>query len=85
MQDAIFAIGNWVFAVALIHSIIRKQPPTASTSWLTCAVLAVFAYTWASLGFIHSYIAASALSVLWAILALIAGRGPKEQEGPWAL
>ncbi len=69
-QDVVYAVGQWVFIVALIPSILSKDKPALTSSLLTGLVLLVYAFTLASLNLWISTISTLATSVAWFVLAL---------------
>ena len=68
-QDFILMVGNVVFTLALIPSILSKDKPALSTSLTTGIVLLIFSLTYFSLSLWLSTIAALITSFLWLILA----------------
>ena len=69
-QDIIIAAGQWVFLLALLPSILGKDKPALATSILTGIVLAVLAFTYATLSLRISTISAILVSVVWFTLAV---------------
>ena len=69
-QDIIIAVGQWIFLIALLPSIVSKNKPALSTSILTGTVLGVFAFTYATLGFWTSTISTILVSGAWITLAV---------------
>jgi heme O synthase-like polyprenyltransferase len=68
-QDIVLSIGQWIFVIALLPSVFGNDKPALSSSVLTGAVLAVFAFVYATLGLWSSVAAGSAISITWFILA----------------
>lgn len=70
-QDIVIAIGSFIFAVALIPSILSKEDkPALWTSVTTGLVLIVFAVTYASLTLWYATFTTSLAATLWIVLAL---------------
>ena len=69
-QDLIIAAGQWVFLLALLPSIFGKDKPALSTSILTSTVLAVLAFTYATLSLWVSTISGILVSSAWLVLAV---------------
>ena len=69
-QDIIIAAGQWVFLLALLPSIFRKDKPALTTSIATSVVLAVLAFTYATLSLWISTISGILVSVAWFTLAV---------------
>ncbi len=68
-QDFVFAIGTWIFIIALIPTIRSREKPPLSTSLPTGLVLLVYVFTFATLELWFSMISSSVLAVLWLYLA----------------
>lgn len=69
-QDWVFAVGQGLFAVALIPAILdRTSKPPFFTSLLTAAILAVFAAAFLSLDLWWSALSTTVCSACWWILA----------------
>ena len=69
-QDIVFSIGSWVFALALVPSILSKtDKPALSSSLLTASILTLYVVTYASLEFVTSAISGGAVAIAWWILA----------------
>ena len=69
-QDLIFTVGNIIFALALIPTILGKNKPALSTSLTTTIVLYIFSLAYLSLSLWFSTIASFISGSLWLILAL---------------
>lgn len=66
----IIAVGQWFFLIALLPSIFGKDKPALATSILTGTVLAVLAFTYATLSLWVSTISGILVSSAWFILAV---------------
>lgn len=69
-QDIIIAAGQWVFLLALLPSIFGKDKPALATSIATSVVLAVLAFTYATLSLWVSTISGILVSSAWLVLAV---------------
>ncbi len=69
-QDIVIFIGQWVFVIAIIPTILGKEKPALSTSIVTGTVLVIFALTYLTLKLWLSTISASMISAAWFLLAL---------------
>ncbi len=69
-QDIVFTVGQFIFIGALLPAVLSAQKPPLSTCLITGSVLAIFAGTYASLGFWLSAITAAAVSLLWFVLVV---------------
>ena len=67
-QDWVFAIGSFIFSVALIPAIRAKEKPPISTSLSTSLLLFAFAACYVSLGYWLSVISGSLTALCWFIL-----------------
>ena len=67
-QDVVLAIGQTLFAIALIPALRSKQKPPKSTSALTGVTLLVFAVTFATLDLWWGAVTAAVCGGLWLIL-----------------
>jgi hypothetical protein len=67
-QDYVFAVGSFIFSIALIPAIISKDKPPISTSLTTGIILAVFIFCYASLGLWLSACSGSLTAIAWFIL-----------------
>ena len=68
-QDIIFAIGQWIFVIALLPSVFGHDKPALSSCLVTGTVLGIFGFAYFSLGLVASGISACAVSGTWLILA----------------
>lgn len=68
-QDLVFSIGNLVFAIALIPSLISKNKPAFTTSFIIGLVLIAFAVAYASMNMWLSLVMVTISAGLWLILA----------------
>jgi len=68
-QDVVITIGQTIFAVALIPSIIGKDKPALTSSLVTGTFLIIFAFTFATLSLWLAVISSTINGVLWFILA----------------
>jgi len=81
-QDIIFSIGSWIFAIALIPSILSKDKPALSSSLLTASLLTVYVPTYASLGLTVSAISGGSVALAWWILAYQKWQSNKNRPKP---
>ncbi|MGM0482405.1 MAG: hypothetical protein ACQEP6_00870 [Patescibacteria group bacterium] len=68
-QDIVLSVGQWVFILALLPSLLSKDKPALMTSVITGTVLAVFAFTFSTLALWASAVSTGAVSLVWFILA----------------
>lgn len=69
-QDIVFSIGSWIFALALVPSIMSKSDkPALSSSLLTAGLLTCYVPTYASLHLWASALSGSVIALAWWILA----------------
>jgi hypothetical protein len=68
-QDVVYAIGQWIFIIALVPSVLGKDKPALSTSLTTGLVLAVYVVTLISLNLWISAISSAVTAATWFILA----------------
>lgn len=69
-QDIIFSVGSWVFAIALVPSILSKtDKPALSSSLLTAGLLTVYIPAYASLHLWVSAVSGGVIALAWWILA----------------
>ena len=64
-EDAIFAVGNVVFFVALIPSVMSADKPSIWTSAITGATLVAFSFTFFTLGFWFAMCASGLTALGW--------------------
>lgn len=69
-QDLILTIGNVIFIIALVPSILSKDKPAILTSILSFLVLMSFAGVYVSLSLWASAVFIFITSILWLILAI---------------
>jgi len=67
-QDIVLALGNLVFAVALLPSIFSRDKPALTTSLLTASMLTIFVATFSSLDLWLSALGVSVGAVGWWVL-----------------
>ena len=67
-QDLVFAVGAWIFIIALIPTIRGRGKPPLSTSVPTGLVLIVYVFTFATLNLWYSVISTGILGILWLYL-----------------
>ena len=67
-QDYILTAGSILFIVALLPSVFSKDKPALKTSLLTGTILAIFAFTYASLSLWFTTITTALASITWFIL-----------------
>ena len=68
-QDIVLSVGQWIFILALLPSVLGKDKPAFATSLTTGIVLAVFAFTFSTLSFWASAISTGCVSLVWFVLA----------------
>jgi hypothetical protein len=68
-QDALFAAGGVVFALALLPALRDRQKPPLATSLTTGGWLAAFVPAYATIGLTLAAITTSVSSALWLTLA----------------
>ncbi len=69
-QDIVIFVGQWIFVIAIIPTILGREKPALSTSIVTGTVLVIFALTYATLDLLLSAVASSIISAAWFILAV---------------
>lgn len=69
-QDWVMAIGQLVFLLALLPSIVGKDKPNVWTSFITASVSTIYIFTLWSLSLFWGAIMSALLSVTWLILAV---------------
>ena len=67
-QDAILMVGNLVFFVALIPSIMGNDKPAKWTSFSTALMLTIFSITYFTLSLTYAMYATALTSVGWWVL-----------------
>lgn len=76
-QDIIIAVGQWVFFVALIPSIRRKEKPAFLTSLASGAMLLIYVATFATLSLWMSALSSLLGACGWFTLAWQRQQGEK--------
>ena len=74
IHDAIFAVGSFVLAAALVPTLLAREKPAPATCVLTCAVICSFAACFATLGLWLAFAANALNAALWAVIGLQALR-----------
>lgn len=69
-QDIVISVGQLIFVLALIPSIVGKDKPAVSTSLINGLILTVFTFTFASLELWFSTISSAMISMAWFFLAI---------------
>jgi len=71
-QDIVIAVGQWIFAIALIPALRAKgkDKPPISTSLLTGTILIIFAFTFFTLNLWNAAVSALVVSVCWFTLVI---------------
>ncbi len=67
-QDWVFAIGSFIFSLALVPAIRAKEKPPIKTSLSTFVVLCAFLICYASLGYWLSIVSGGLTAICWFIL-----------------
>lgn len=67
-QDAVLMVGNIIFFVALIPSIIGKDKPSKWTSFTTALTLTIFTATYFTLSLTYATIATALTAIAWWVL-----------------
>lgn len=69
-QDILITIGSWIFAIALVPSILnRTSKPALSSSLITASILTIYVVVYASLRFWGSAASTALVAAAWWILA----------------
>jgi hypothetical protein len=68
-QDLVLAVGSALFAFALLPTIFSSAKPALTTSLLTGSILAVFTFTYVTLGLHYAAITTGITSALWLTIA----------------
>ncbi len=69
-QDYVISIGNIIFVISLIPSVLSKNKPALMTSLLSAVTLFLFVFTFLTLKLWFSAIAQAGSATLWSILAI---------------
>lgn len=72
--DFIFATGGWIFAIALLPSVLGPSKPALFTSALTGSVIGVYAVTFVVMGLWLSAVANGVNCCLWTCMYIQARR-----------
>lgn len=68
-QEIAFLIGQMIFNISLLPSILSKDKPSLTTSLITSAVIFVYVFVYATLSLWVTAIAVGTTGVFWGILA----------------
>jgi len=69
-QDIVLSVGSWVFAIALIPSVIGKDKPALATSLSTGIILLVYAAVYVTLSLWSASISTFLVAAMWLTLAV---------------
>jgi len=67
-QDLIFMLGNVVFFVALIPSIVSENKPSKWTSLSIAIVLSLYVITYYSLSYVYATVTGAISTLAWWVL-----------------
>ena len=67
-QDIVLSVGSWIFIIALVPSLVGKDKPPVSTSFLTGIILLVYVGTYSTLHLWLSMASTGLLGVAWLVL-----------------
>ncbi len=67
-QDVVLLVGNAIFFIALIPSIVSEHKPSKWTSLITALVLTTFTFTYFSLNLTYSTFTVALATLAWWIL-----------------
>lgn len=67
-QDLVLSIGGFIIAAGIIPTILSPAKPPIATSTIIVTTLAVFTFTFATLGLWATVAATAAQSLLWAVV-----------------
>ena len=67
-QDLVLMIGGFVFAIALIPTLMSKNKPPKSTCFITGGTLLIFSICYATLGLYLAFFSTLLTSVMWFII-----------------
>ena len=73
-QDWVLMVGSFLFAVALIPTILSKTKPSPLTSLLTFVVLSLFVWVYGTLGLWKAVAAGSLTAIGWMVLLIQGAR-----------
>ncbi len=68
-QEIVFLIGQMIFNISLLPSILGKDKPAFTTSLITATVIFVYVFVYASLSLWVTGISVGSTGIFWAILA----------------
>ena len=69
-QDIVLSVGSWVFAIALIPSVIGKDKPALATSLSTGIILLVYAAGYVTRWLWSASISTFLVAAMWLTLAV---------------
>ena len=64
-QDIVLSVGSWIFIIALFPSLLGKDKPPVSTSFLTGGILLIYALTYITLHLWLSIASTGILALAW--------------------
>jgi hypothetical protein len=67
-QDAVIAVGQVIFVIALIPALLGQEKPPRSTCWVTGVTLASNAVALLSLGLVWSGVSMGITAACWLVL-----------------
>lgn len=68
-QDVVISVGQWAMTAALIPSLIGKDKPAVSSGIMTGTLIAIFGFTYGTLGLWSAVISSAVCSIVWYVLA----------------
>ena len=68
-QDIVLSVGSFIFVISLFPSVLSKDKPAITTSIINGVVLAIYVFTYFSMGLSITALSCFILAVLWFILA----------------
>ena len=68
-QEIVFFVGQMVFNISLIPSIMGKDKPALLTSVLTSGMIFIYAFTYTTLSLWVTSISVATTGIFWAVLA----------------
>ncbi len=68
-QDIVISLGQWAMTIALIPSLLGRHKPAVSSSIMTGSLIAMFGFTYGTLGLWSSVISSGVCAIAWYILA----------------
>ena len=69
-QDIVISLGQWLMTAALIPSLLGKDKPALSSSLMTGTLIAIFGYTYFTLGLYSATVSSSVCALAWFVLAV---------------